>query len=338
MKKCLRSFLILFVLLVSLTACGRATIKKDLVFNYLESTALLAVGDAFVTVKEGTDIRLLSLSDDSTDVYHLQKNAVDVQENLNHSTYRLFAADEKSFYYGTQAFSNTYGVGNGFRIYRYFPESRKTKLVYRDVSLTNFDAFLGLDEIFSFFAPTVQHGDMNAAFCIDGASILPGYRIAEMLSTAIEAQALDISISDSELFFCMTNGKVFFSDMHQTLWCFEPTTKVFTELPFDAVSHFFVTEQYLFVIPAIDSNILVCDFDGTTVSEIDLHGAEFTQLYCMVSENSTVYLKDQSNRIWKIDETLQAEICGTIVPEADWTVKNGTVYMYINETIQSVKQ
>lgn len=338
MKKSLQSFFILFILLVFLTACGRTTIKKDLVFNYLESISLLPVGDAFVTVKGSTDIQLLSLADDSTDVYLLQKNAVDVQEHLNHRAYRLFAADEESFYYGSQASSNAYGVGNGFRIYRYFPESRKTKLVYKDVSLTNFDAFLGLNEIFSFFAPAVQHGNMNAPFCIDGASVLPGYRIAQMLSTAIEAQALDISISDLELFFCITNGNVFFRDTFQTLWCFEPTAKKFTQLPFDTVSHFFVTEQYLFVIPAVGSNILVCNFDGTTVHEIDLHGAEFTQLYCMVSENSTIYLKDQSDHIWKIDETLQAEICGTIVPEADWTVKNGTVYMYTNGTIQPINQ
>lgn len=338
MKKRIRCFPLLFVLLVSLTACGRTTIKKDALFNYLESTALLPVGDAFVTVKDGTDIQLLSLSNGETEIYLLQSNAVDVQENLHHRNYRLLAADKTSFYYGTQASSHSYGVGNGFRIYRYFPENRKTKLVYKDVSLTNFDAFLGLDEIFSFFAPTVQHGDITAAFCIDGTFVLPASRIAEMLSKSIEAQALDISVSDLEFPFCLADGKIFFCDANKTLWRFDPITKVFTKLSFQTVSQFFVTAQNLFVIPRVGGNILACDFDGTIEREIDLHGAEFTQLYCMVSEDNMVYLKDQRGHIWKIDETLRARICGTIAPEADWTVKDGTIYLYANETIEAINQ
>ena len=339
MKKRMWSFILLGVLFVFLTACGNTDIKESMVFNYLESTAALPVGDVFVTVKESTDIQLLALSDDGTDVYLLQSNAVDVQENLRHRTYRLLASDDVSFFYATASASNAYGVGNGFRIYRYYPKRRKTKLVYKDVSLTNFDAFLGLDEIFNFFAPTAQRGDLNtSAFCIDGTDILSEYMVAQMLNAEIEAQGLQISISDSELFFCLTDSKVFFCDTFQTLWRFDPKTKVFTKLPFDTITHFFVTDQYLFVIPETGGNVLACDFDGTRMREIQMYGAEVSELYCMVSENGIVYLKDQSNRIWRIDRDLQAETYGTIVPEADWTVKNGTVYMYANETMQQVKQ
>ena len=338
MKKCFLCILLLFVSLVSLAACGRTAISENVVFNYLASTALLPVGDRFVTVKDGTDIQVLSLTDDGTDVYLLQSNAVEVQEQQQHRTCRLLSADEDSFCYATQAHANAYGVGNGFRIYRCFPASRKTKLIYKDVSLTNFEAFLGLDEIFHFFAPTVQHGDLTAAFCVDGTAVLPAYRLAELLCEAIEAQALDISVSDAELLFCLTDGKVFFCDTAQTLWRFDPATKVFLQLPFESVSQFFVTAQNLFVIPTDGGSISACTLDGTPIREIEVRGAEFTQLYCLVSENDTVYLRDQRSRIWKIDENLQAAVCGTIAPEADWTVKDGTVYMYTNETIQQIEQ
>ena len=338
MKKRMLCFILLGILLVSLTACGNTDVKESMVFNYLESTAVLPVGDVFVTVKESTDIQLLALSDDGTDVYLLQSNAVNVQESLHHRTYRLLASDDVSFFYATASASNAYGVGSGIRIYRCFPAHRKTKLVYKDVSLTNFDAFLGLDEIFNFFAPTAPRGDLYAsAFCIDGTDILSEYMVAQMLIAEIEAQGLQISISDSELFFCLTNGKVFFCDTFQTLWRFDPTTKVFTKLPFDKITHFFVTEQYLFVIPRIGSNILVCDFDGTRMREIEMHGAEISELYCMVSENGIVYLKDQSNQIWKIDEQLHADICGTVLPGMDWTVKDGKIYLCNGDEILADK-
>ena len=339
MKKRILCILWTVFTLLSLSACGRAEIKEDIVFNYLESTALLPVGNNFAFVKGGTEICLFSLNEATKEPYLLQENAVDVMEQENHRMYRLLCADNLSFFYATWAYSTAYGAGNGFRVYRYFPESRKTKLVYKDVSLTNFDAFLGLDEIFNFFAPTAPRGDLyTSAFCIDGTDILSEYMVAQMLNAEIEAQGLQISISDSELFFCLTDGKVFFCDTFQTLWRFDPTTKVFTKLPFDKITHFFVTEQYLFVIPRIGSNILACDFDGTRMREIQMYGAEISELYCMVSENGIVYLKDQSNRIWRIDRDLQAETCGTIVPETDWTVRDGTIYMYANETMQQVKQ
>ena len=332
MKKRILCFLLVVFTLMSLSACGRTEIKKDLIFNYLESTALLPAGNVFATVKGGTEIRLFQLNGVTTEPYLLQENAVDVMEQEHHRIYRLLHADDQSFFYGTQAYSTAYGVGSGFRIYRYFLESRKTKLVYKDISLTNFDAFLGLNEVFGFFAPTVKDRDLaTVGFCIDESNVLSSYQIAQMLNKRIKMQPVDIDIRDSELFFCLAAGKVFFTDSKEQLWHFDSKTSSLFKLPFDKVMVFFVTSKYLFVIPEIGSDISVCDFSGKPVSEIKTQGSEFAELYCLVTEGDTVYIKDQENQIWRINERLQASINGKIPPEAIWTVKDETIYYFFEK-------
>lgn len=306
-------------------------IKEDTVFNYLTSTSMFSAGNKFITLgDESKTINLIQANENGTQIYKVQENAVDEIQNEHSRIYSLIATDDNSFYYSINSFSNAYGVSNGTRIYRYDIKAGKTEVIYRDVSLTNFDAFLGLDEILNFFAPTGNNSGGLSGYCINGKEILTQSVLVELLLDKIKEQGLDLNIDNRAIRYCISNRNVFFTDAENNLWVYNSKTKGISQLPFYNISAFFVTKNNLFVIPSLGDNISVCDLNGNFVKEIEIFGAEFPALNSLQIENDRVYFKDGNNIVWVIDENLKVVDASLIEPEAEWTVKEGVVYTWNN--------
>ena len=306
-------------------------IKENTVFNYLTSTSMFSTGNKFITLgDESTTINLIQANENGTQIYKVQENAVDETQNEHSRTYSLIAADDESFYYYVNSYSESYGVSNGTRIYRYFIKTGRNEIVYRDVSLTNFDAFLGLDEILNFYAPTSNVSGGLSGYCVNGEHILIQSDIVELLLNNTKVQDVDLNIDSRAIRYCISNRKVFFTDADDNLWVYDSKTKKTYTLPFCDISAFFVTQSNLFVIPSLGDNISVCDLEGNFIKEIEIYGAKFSALNSLQIENNRAYFKDENNIVWVIDENLKVVDASLIEPEAEWTVKKGVVYIWNN--------
>lgn len=312
-------------------ADSKVKIKEDTVFNYMTSTEMLSAGNTFITLgDESKTINLIQTYENGTQVYKVQENAVDEIQNKHNRIYSLISADDNSFYYYLNSFSNAYGVSNGTRIYRYDIKTGKAEVVYRDVSLTNFDAFLGLDEILDFYAPTGNNSGGLSGYCINGKEIMTQSVLVELLLDKIKEHDLDLNINSRAIRYCISNRNVFFTDISDNLWVYNSETKEILRLPFYNVSAFFVTKNNLFVIPSLGDNISVCDIDGNFVKEIEIFGAKFSTLNSLQIENNRVYFKDENNIVWVIDENLKVVDASLIEPDVSWTVKEGVIYTWNN--------
>lgn len=306
-------------------------IKEDTVFNYLTSTSMFSVGNKFITLgDEAKTIDLIQSNENGAQIYKVQENAVDEIQNEHSRTYSLIAADDESFYYYANSYSESYGVSNGTRIYRYFVETGRSEIVYRDVSLTNFDAFLGLDEILNFYAPISNVSGGLSGYCVNGQHILTQSDIVELLLNDAKVQDVVLNIDSRAIRYCISNRKIFFTDAEDNLWVYDSKTKKTYTLPFCDISAFFVTQRNLFVIPSFGDNISVCDLDGNFIKEVEIYGVKFSALNSLQIENNKVYFKDENNIVWVIDENLKVVDASLIKPEAAWTVKEGVVYTLNN--------
>ena len=301
-----------------------------MLLNYADNPSLIAVGNTFVTVSEGNNEICIFPSDGGAAPYVYAENAVFICEHEHHGGDSPVGADDVSFYYLRRSYSGDgYGEGHGARIYRYYVDTGKTELVYRDVALTNFDGFLGLEDILGFSGP-VSDGAVTemGGFWIDGTYLLTAADLLGMLKEANEAQSAGIRLGDHGFDYCVSGESVFFTDAFRNLYLYRMDTNAFTRLPFQSVSMFFVTQRHLFVIPTPGADITVCDLYGNSIKTIPMDGAVFDSANCCRTENGALYLQDQIGIIWKIDEALTSSMVCYVTPETRWTVKNGKVYFY----------
>ena len=330
MKKRTFAIILCVLLLLVFPSCREQTPQSDVLLNYADNSSLLAVGNFFVTVSEGNNEIYVFPANTGAAPYVYAENAVFICEHEHHGGYSLVGADDVSFYYLRRSYSGDgYGEGHGARIYRYYVDTGKTELVYRDVALTNFDGFLGLEDILGFSGP-VSDGAVTemGGFWIDGADLLTAADLLQMLRDANEAQSAGIQLGDHGFEYCVSGESVFFTDAFQKLYLYRMDNETFQELPFHSVSMFFVTGRHLFVIPTPGADITVCDLYGDSVKNIPMDGAVFDNAHCCRTENGALYLQDQIGIILKIDETLTSSMVCYVAPETRWVVKNGEIYYY----------
>ena len=330
MKKRTLAIIFCVSLFWAFSSCGEQTPQKPVLLNYTDNPSLLATGNTFVTVSDGNNEICIFPADGNDAPYVYAENAVFICEHEHHGGYSLVGADDVSFYYLRRSFSGDgYGEGHGARIYRYDVAAGKTELVYRDVALTNFDGFLGLEDIIGFSGP-VSEGAVTemGGFWIDGTYLLTAADLLGMLKEANETQSAGIRLGDHGFDYCVSGESVVFTDAFRNLYLYRIDTNSFTRLPFQSVSMFFVTVQNLFVIPTPGADITVYDLYGNSKKTIPTDGAIFDNAHCCRTENGALYLQDQIGIIWKIDETLTSAMVCYVTPETRWTVKNGEIYYY----------
>ena len=323
--------LILCVLLIfAFSSCGEQAPQKPVLLNYTDNPSLLAVGNTFVTVSENNNEICIFPTDGSAMPYVYAENAVFICEHEHHGGYSLVGADDVSFYYLRRSYSGDgYGEGHGARIYRYYVDTGKSELVYRDVALTNFDGFLGLEDILGFSGPVSNSAVTEmGGFWIDGKYILTAADLLQTVKEENEAQSAGIRLGDHGFDYCVSDKSVFFTDAFRNLYLYRLDAGTFTELAFNAVSMFFVTEKNLFVIPSEGADLTVCDLYGSVIKTIPMESAVFNNAHCSRTENGALYLQDQIGIIWRIDESLTSSMVCYIPLETRWTVKNGIVYYY----------
>lgn len=333
MKKRTLAVILCVSLFLAFSSCGKQSPQRTVLLNYANNPSLLAVGSFFVTVSEGNNEIYVFPANGDTTPYVYAENAVFICEHEHHGGYSLVGADDVSFYYLRRSYSGDgYGEGHGARIYRYYVDTGKTELVYRDVALTNFDGFLGLEDIFGFSGP-VSDGAVTemGGFWIDGKYLLTAADLLGMLKEANETQSAGIRLGDYGFDYCVSGGSVFFTNAFRNLYLYRMDIETFTRLPFSSVSMFFVTERNLFVIPTPGADITVYDLYGNSIKTIPMDGAVFDSANCCSTENGALYLQDQIGIIWKIDEALTGSMVCYVTPETRWTVKNGEIFYYIAE-------
>lgn len=323
-------FIICIALVLAFSSCAKQMPQRAVLLNYTDNPSLLAVGNFFVTISEGNNEIYVFPANAGAAPYVYAENAVFICEHEHHGGYSLVGADDVSFYYLRRSYSgDDYGEGHGARIYRYYVDTGKTELVYRDVALTNFDGFLGLEDILGFSDP-VSDGAVTemGGFWIDGTYLLTAADLLQMLKDANVAQNAGIRLGDHGFEYCVSGESVFFTDAFQNLYLYRMDNETFQELPFHSVSMFFVTRRHLFVITTPGADITVCDLYGDSVKTIPMDGAVFDNAHCCRTGNGALYLQDQIGIIWKIDEALTGSMVCYVTPETRWTVKNGVIYYY----------
>ena len=320
-------FLVLFI---CTPACAMKPTERNVLLNYAAASSLVVSGGTFAVVGKGGNEILIFPPGSRDAPFVLAENAVFVCENEHHGGYFLVGADDESFYYLCRSYSgNGYGAGHGARIYRYHLKNGKTELVYRDVALTNFDGFLGLEDMLGLQNP-LSNGAVTemGGFWIKGTAVLTPEDVLQRLKNANEAQNAGVRLSDRLSRFCVSGSSVFFTDAFQNLYLYRMDTDAFKVLPFEAVSMFFVTEENLFVIRSPGADITVCDGYGEYVKTISSDGAVFSNAHCCRTENGALFLQDETGIIWKIDEKLSVSEVFYVDPEIMWTVSGGIVYYY----------
>ena len=335
MKKRIVAIALFLVFLLLPSACEKELPEGNVLLNFFAATPMVAAGGVFAVVGDGGNELLLFSPQKRSAPLVLAENAVSVCENAHHGGYALVGADAESFYYLRRSYSgNGYGEGHGSRIYRYFPKNGRTELVYRDVALTNFDGFLGLEDMLGFHNP-LSDGAVTerGGFWIRGNAVLTRDDLLRMLKSENEARSAGIRLSDHLTRICLTGDSVFFTDAFQNLYLYRMDTETFRKLPFEAVSMFFVTEENLFVIRSPGGDITVCDRYGELVRTIPADGAVFSNANCCRTENGTLFLQDETGVIWKIGKNLMVEALFYVAPDKTmWTVSDGMVYYYDAET------
>ena len=196
------ALLLIFVLLLTASGCGSSidgyVPSAGLTVNYLQGmrTQLVSTG-SFTAMSEDGHIVLYH---DGQKRY-LEDTAAEI---LSHRTAGVISADENSFYYYTETTAEVYGEGNGLRVYRYDPETRKSKLVFRDNSVSNTDGFLGLEDVFQWDRLASGHLRDNYYFLVDGDTVFPVYTLLTFLVEEAERQGKEISFPEEDFHLSMS--------------------------------------------------------------------------------------------------------------------------------------
>lgn len=297
MKKISLLLLILLSLLF-LNSCSSDKTEYENVYNYMQSTAILSCGNHFVKLNNRVPY---VFSENEENGYSVISNSVELTQA---GIIRILYADNVSFYYSTVEASNNYGNGNGYRIYRYFPESGNKELVYSDVSITNFDSTLGLEDIFNISAPTSGNDiSFSSGFYFDGDIVIPDYKMKHIILEIIEKQELDIELFSSGFRFAVTDNKVLFADVMGKIWQYNPKIGTIKKFYDETVLNFFVTDKNIFVISSITGKISALDLYGNILKEFETIDADFSLNSLQISDNACFLLDDNCN-IWYIDSNL----------------------------------
>ncbi len=298
MKKILFFLLPTLLSLFFLNSCSSDKIEYKNIYNYMQSTVVLSCGNHFVKLNNKVPY---VFSEDEENGYSVISNSVELTQT---GIMRLLYADDVSFYYSTIEASSNYGNGNGYRIYRYFPERGNKVLVYSDVSITNFDSVLGLEDVFNISAPTSGNNiSFSSGFYFDGEVVIPDYKMKQIVLDIIEKQEMDIELFSSGFRFAVTDNKVLFADVMGKIWQFNPKTGVIKKFYDETVLNFFVTDKNIFVISSITGKTSVLDLYGNILKEFETTDVEFSLNSLQISDNGCFLLDDDCN-IWYIDSNL----------------------------------
>ena len=324
MKKLLSVLLLLFISF-SLGSCSSQKEEFDTVYNYLLSFSLLNSEDRFIITKNNVPF-VFSAGKGSG--YSVIENAIELTGAKNR---RAVYADADSFCYSVIETSSSYGSGNGYRIYKYDFNHKKSYLMFSDVSITNFDSMLGLEDVFQFSPPTSGHAiNLLSGFYIDGNRVIPDYVIKQRIQNLIDKNKLRIELPATGLRFAVTNHKVYFLDVLGTLWQYDPAAQTIEKFYPDAVSDFFVTEKNLFLISRISNSIDVLDLSGNNVKTCDITGISFPA-YSLNVSNGECCLKDDNGRIWYIDSDLNMYQTLFTTSTGYWCFLDGQIMLYEDE-------
>ena len=301
-------------------ACTPNTESYSSVYNYMQSLSLLSCGVFYVKIGE----RVPCVLDKDGNGFTVMRNAVELSEA---GIVRVLYSDSNSFYYATVEMADSYGNGNGYRIYRYYLKTGKEKLIYSDVSVTNFDSILGLEDVFNFSAPTSGHGlSHSSLFYINGDTVMPDYKIKKVIAQAIENEKSEIELSSISFKFAVTNKKVLFTDALGKLWVYSPQTRKITQFCTQTVSDFFVTENKVFAFSVDAEEIKVFDVYANEIKSIDIKGVSFPQNSLQLSGDEC-FLRDDDGRIWYIDEN--ADMTVTLFKASGlWCVNGSKMVLY----------
>ncbi len=309
-----------FLNLLIFSGCTGNDESYNKVFNYMESLSLLSCSDFYVK----TENRVPRIFDEKGNSYTVTDNAVELS---NTGIRQVLHADSDSFYYSTVQMAESYRSGNGYRIYRYYPKTGESKLIYSDVPVTNFDSILGLEDVFNISAPTSGHSAMfSTLFYIDGDTVIPYYKIKNIIAEAIEEEQVEIELSSVGFNFAVTNRKLIFADALGKLWIYSPKTRKTTPFCTQTVSHFFVTESKVFAFSAEKEEIIVFDVYGNEIKSLDIKGISFSRNSLKVQGNES-FLKDENGRIWYIDENADMSIT-LFIATGNWCINGSKIILY----------
>lgn len=327
MKKITVTILFIFTALLSLCSCSGTGGNYETVYNYMQASGVLTCGKYFVKMKDKAPY----VFTEGESGYYAENNAVAASQT---KMCGLLYADESSFYYYEWQGDNAYGSSIGYSIYRYYPETKKRKLIFSDASITNFDSALGLEDVFSISAPTSGHGaDMRSGFYFSGDTVIPEYKLKSQIADEIIKQGSDIELSPFSLSFAVTDNKVFFKDVSDKLWRYDPKTHKFDKFYNGRTSLFFVTNKNVFITENTCENIKVFDLSGNELKELDTQKAEFS-LGALREDCGNCYLRDESGYIWLIDGELNITKTDTVA-QGDWCVKDGKIVLFEDDIYEA---
>lgn len=328
MKRFITIMFLIFAALLSLCSCSGVSDDFETVYNYMQASGVLTCGKYFVKMKDKAPY----VFTEGGSGYYAVNNAVTASQTKMSG---LLNADESSFYYYEWQGDNAYGSSIGYSIYRYYPETRKRKLIFSDASITNFDSALGLEDVFSIAAPTSGHGvNMRSGFYFTDGKVIPEYALKSEIADEIIKQNLDIELSPLSLSFVVTDNKVFFKDISDKIWRYDPKNNIFDEFYAKQTSMFFATSKNVFILPNSSGNIKALDLTGNELKELNTENAEFS-IGSLQEFSNNCYLRDESGCIWLIDSELNIVKTDTIAL-GDWCVKAGKIILLEGDMYEGI--
>jgi hypothetical protein len=319
------------LLLVLLAGCGKKSVLDEIPntaqANYMEHGQLCKCGDTILFC----DDHGLNLMKNGI-VRSLDPNVVASMSEKAPRT-EVIAARDNAIYWLSETYAEQYGEGNGVRIYRYDPKTGDSELVHKDVSISNTDGLLGLEDIFHLPMLTSGHINGDGGYLILEDRVIPGWDILKAIQAEADAQKLDLHLPDDYFSFALTNGNLFFNDASYKLWRFCLANHSFHCLDVDRVLSYFVFDGRLFVIPTYGADIEVFSPEGSRIQAVPVDG--FGCSGSLIQDNGVLWLEGESGFLC-IDSQLRTRKVNFPLADYRWTIENAILYYYENDTINEL--
>lgn len=323
MKKII-CLIISFVCVFLLTSCSYEKTEYKKVYNYMQATALLCCGDYIITIKDKVPY-VYNTKDKKG--YSVISDAVSQTKS---GVIRLMYAADDSFYYMLTETAEKYGSGNGYRIFRFYPETRKEKLIFKDVSVTNFDSVLGLEDIIDISAPSSGHSvSYSGCFYFDNNKVIPYYKMKDEVLKSASVKNIETNSYASELRFAVSNGYIFFTDITDTLIRYDPNNDEYEKFVSYCVEDFWVTQNNVFIRDENDLSLTAYDFEGNPVKTYFQKGLSFPRGSLRL-HNDECYMLCEDGSLYHIDENLNFSKTDTVIESPYWYVTESGVRVFEN--------